>query len=1097
MNSNTNKNKLIFMKNLMDHIGSFLIQFKSRMNLTMLVFTIGFFSVQANTYLPKTKTSLNLTNASIHNVLDNVVLDSEENLQNTLTGKVIGADGMPLPGASILEKGTQNGTQTDFDGNFTINLTSKNAIIVISYVGFTTKEIPVGNQKSVAVTLLQDTQALDEVVVVGFGVQKKSHLTAAVEQISSASIENRPINRLSEALQGAVAGLYVTPVNGGPSQESNFNIRGFTGFNQLGGPLVLVDGVERTMSDVNPSDVETVTILKDAAASAIYGSRAPSGVILITTKGGKKGDKMRVNYSSNFSIGSPIGMPSYVDSWDFAEKVNGQYRNSLQQPIYREEVIQRMRDFASGVIPDNNIVLPNGAYGAHWDQNANSDWFDIMYKSSIPSQQHNASISGGSEKTGYYVGLGYNESQGIVKGAEDRLNRYNSLVKVNTDAANWLNVRMSMNYVRTDELSPNYRGRGPDYNDIWTNASGSLPNWVDLNPNGSPHWLSSGPSMRGDGGEQTNERNEITLTGGFTLKPLKGLNITGNYTWRNLSAHLARNTFVIPVIEANGSIRNSGRSAQQSSVLRRMDQTNYHTSDLVINYNTQIKKHSITALLGYQEEYNNFARLTGTGRDLYTNSVPSISTTFNPNPSVTDDLSHWATQGVFGRLAYNFDEKYFIEFNGRKDAHSKFPSDIRWAFFPSISGAWNIAKENFWPIDQVSAFKLRAAYTTSGDPGSGNYLYLPTMGTGIGNGDVLLGGVKPNMVFQPALVSADLTWSKPETLGFGLDIMAFKNRLEMTYDWYQRTIYDQPGPARNLPETLGTGLPSVNNAVSETRGWEYTVKWRNTGQIADKPFNYSARFNISDFIGYVVEYDENIDGRRTGWTPGQVFGDRFMYRSNGIAQNLADLEANVPQGGGFYNPGDLMMQDLNGDGQINTGEGGRWFAMGDQINAGSNYGRYQYGINLAADWNGFDISVQLTGVPKWKTFSNNGFVWPANFDIWNSKWFDDTMALGHWTPETPDAYYPRASFKTYAANDQYEINLAHLRIQNLRIGYNLPKVVLDATKLAKVYVYLSGENLGMIYYKSKFNYQPELIARYGGAGYPPQRQISVGMNIGI
>jgi hypothetical protein len=343
-----------------------------------------------------------------------------------------------------------------------------------------------------------------------------------------------------------------------------------------------------------------------------------------------------------------------------------------------------------------------------------------------------------------------------------------------------------------------------------------------------------------------------------------------------------------------------------------------------------------------------------------------------------------------------------------------------------------------------------------------------------------------------------LTWSKPETLGFGLDIMALNNRLEMTYDWYQRTIYDQPGPAKILPETLGTGLPSVNNAVSETRGWEFSLKWRDTKEINGKQFNYSARFNIADYIGYVVEYEENIDGRRSGsWTPGEVFGDRWMYESNGIAQNVGDVEANVPQGGGWYYPGDLMMKDLNGDGQINTGEGGRWFALGDQINAGSNYGRYRYGINLAADWNGLDISVQLNGVPKWKTFSNNGFVMPAGANIWNSKWFTNTLAMGTWTPDTPNNYYPRASFKTYAANDQYEINLAHLRLQNLRIGYNLPKELLDATKLEKVYIYVSGENLGMIYYKSKFKYEPEIIARYGGAGYPNQRQISVGINLGI
>lgn len=1032
----------------------------------------------------------------LFNLLGKPLHAQNENSVN-VKGKVTNKGGAPLSFANIIEKGTTNGTLTDIDGNFSINVSNEEAILAISYLGYTPQEVRFSGQEFVEIALEESSSSLDEVVVVGFGTQKKSHLTAAVEQIGSELIENRPINRLSEALQGAVAGLYVTPVNGGPAQESNINVRGYTGFNQKGGPLILIDGIERTMSDVNPNDVESVSVLKDAAASAIYGSRAPSGVILITTKGGKKGEKMQVNYSSNYSMGTPIGMPQWANSWEYAEKVNEQYRNSLQEPIFREGVIQRMRDHAAGLI-DNNIVLANGKYGAHWDMNGNNDWFGLMYKSSVPSQQQNASVSGGSNNTGYYVGLGYNESQGIIRGSDDRLNRYNALLKVNTDAAEWLSLRMSVNYVKTDETAPNYRGGGPNYNDIWLNASGTLPMWNDINPNGSPSFLSSGPSLRGDGGDQTNERNETTLTGGFTLKPLKGLNLRGNYTWRNLTSHLERNTFVILVTEADGSIRNSARSAQQSSVLRQMNFTNYHTADIVADYITQIGKHSINALVGYQEEYNNFARLSGIGRDLYTNSVPSISTTFNPNPTVSDDLNHWATQGVFGRVAYNYAEKYFIEFNGRYDAHSKFPPDIRWSFFPSVSGAWNIAEENFWSVDKVNAFKVRAAYTSSGDPGSGNYLYLPTMGTGIGVGDVLLGGVKPNMVFMPPLVSSDLTWSSPQTLGFGLDMVALENRLEMTYDWYQRTVYNQPGPAKILPQTIGTGLPSVNNAVSETRGWEFSLKWRNTGRIAGKQFNYSARFNIADYIGYVVDYEENTTGQRNGtWTPGEVFGQIWMYKSNGIAQNVGDVEGNVPQGGGWYYPGDLMMKDLNGDGQINAGEGGRWFARGDQVMAGYNYGRYRYGLNLAANWNGFDFSVTFTGVPKWIAFSGNFYVRPAGHDIWNSKWFTSHRDLGTWTSDTPDNYYPRHSFKTYGANDQYVENLAHLRVQNLRIGYNLPRTLLDKAKLNKVYIYTSAENLGMIYYKSNFRYEPEIIARYGGAGYPPQRQISIGVNIGI
>ncbi len=1018
--------------------------------------------------------------------------------QKSVSGNVTNESGEPLPGVTVVFKGTTQGTTTNADGEYTISNIPESATLQFSFVGMITQEVVVGDQTIINISMVADAVGLDEVVVVGYGTQKKSHLTAAIEQVGSEVLENRPVNSVNEAMQGTVAGLYVSPTNGGPASDANLNIRGFTGFNSKGSPLVLVDGVERTMSDVNPNDVESITVLKDAAASAIYGSRAPSGVILIVTKGGQAGEKIRVNYSGSYKIGTPIGMPHWANSYEWAEKVNEQYRNSLQNPIYKEETIQQMRDYASGKIDYNNIELPNGQWGAHWDMFANSDWFDIMFKDQIPSQQHNINFSGGSKNTGYYMGLGYNESKGIIKGANDEKNRYTALLKVNTDATDWLSLRLSMNYVKTDEIAPNYRGRGPDYNDIWHNASATLPNWADINPNGSPSFLSSGPSLRGEGGNQTDDRNETTMTGGFTIKPFKGFSLKGNYTWKNFTSHLNRNSFVITVTNPDGSSRNSARSAQQSSVIRRMGTQNYHTLDLVADYVKQVKDHSITALVGYQEEYNRFTQLLGVGRDLYTNSVPTISTTYNENPSVSDALSHWATQGVFGRLSYNFSEKYFVEFNGRYDAHSKFPPEIRWSFFPSVSAGWNVAKENFWAIEQVNTLKLRGAYTSSGNPGGGNYLYLPTMGTGIGNGDVLLSGSKPNMVFMPALVSSDLTWAKPKTLGFGVDVVALKNRLDLSYDWYQRTIYDQPGPAKLLPASIGTGLPSVNNAVSETRGWEFSVKWRDTAfDIMGKPLKYNAKFNISDYVGYVVEYEDNINGSRSLWTPGQVFGEYYLYESNGIAQNINDLEANVPQGGAWYYPGDLVMKDLNGDGQINGGEGGKWYARGDQVLGGYNYPRKQYGINLSADWNGFDFSVQLTGVPKWKVFSGNFYVRPAGGNIWNSKWYTVHRELGTWTPETPDNYYPRHSFKTYAANDQYQLNLAHLKIKNLRVGYNVPTSLANKAKLSRVYVYMSIENLGYIYYKSIIKYEPEIIANYGGKGYPPQRQISFGVNIGI
>lgn len=1032
-------------------------------------------------------------------VISPVNMPLPQEAKRTISGKVTDQSGGSLPGVSVAVKGTTMGIITDAQGKYSLSNVPENAVLIFSFIGLKSQEVGVSNKSTLNIGMQEETVGVDEVVVIGYGTQKKSNLTAAVTQVSSEVLQNRPVKTVNEALDGYVAGLNVSNANGAPESNASLNIRGFTGFNSKGSPLILVDGVERVLADVNPSDVESISVLKDAAASAIYGSRAPFGVMLITTKSGKKGDKIKVNYSGNYQIGTPIGLPEWTDSWEFAEKINEKQRNSLLVPLFTDATIQKMKDFGSGKIDYWNEALPNGQWAAHYESFANNDWFKVLFKDQVPSQQHNLNFSGGSNSTTYYMGLGYNDANGIVRGSNDKKERYTTLLKVKTDVTDWLSLYLNMNYVKTNEVGANYRGGGRNYTDIMNNAASSFPNWADLSPNGSPYWLSSGPSLRGEGGLLTNDRNETTVTGGFDLKPIKELSIKGNYTWKNFGSHYNLNSFPIISINADGTTRNSGRSVTQSAVNRQMTTSDYHTADFNATYTKQVKKHAFQAMAGYQEEYYKIIQLIGDRKDLFTNSIPTLHTAYNAQPLLDDALSHWATQGIFGRFSYNYSEKYLFEFNGRYDAHSKFPKDIRWAYFPSFSMAWNIAKEDFWKIEQINSLKLRGSITNSGDNGSGNYLYLPTMSTALGAKDVLLEGAKPNMVFMPGMVSPDLTWAKPRTLGLGLDMVALKNRLEMTFDCYQRTTYDQAGPAEVVPVTLGATPPNVNNAVSETRGWEFTTKWRdNSLKLAGKQLGYSASFNISDYIGYVVDYKQNISGSRSGtWTPGEVFGKVYVYESNGIAQNIADVEKNVPQGTTWFYPGDLMLKDINGDGRVTSGDGGYWYSMGDLVEAGYNYPRYSYGLNLEANWNGFDISLLLTGVPYWKFYSGSFYVMPIAGDVFNSKWFTAQKELGTWSPQTPDAFYPRYSSKTYSASDQYLINLAHLKVQNLRVGYQLPAGIVSKIKLDRVYIYTSIENLGYIYYKSFVKYDPEIIQNNGGGGYPPQRVFSFGINIGI
>jgi TonB-linked SusC/RagA family outer membrane protein len=1024
---------------------------------------------------------------------------SQDKTSATITGTVVSVENKsPLEGVSIIVKGKGVGAQTNRKGQFSIRATNGDTLVV-SNAGFAAQEVAIRNTSNLVISLNVSVENLEDVVVVGFGKQKKANLTSAVTQVSGEALLNRPIKSVSEGLQGLVAGLNVDLVSGAPESNPSLNIRGFTGINSQGAPLVLVDGVERNLGDINPNDVESISVLKDAAASAIYGSRAPYGVVLVTTKSGKKGAKATISYNGSYQVGTPIGMPQWANSWEFAEKINEKYRNNLQQVLFSDATIQKMKDFGAGKLNVWNDPLPNGQWGAHYDSYANNDWFSTMFKNRVPSQQHNLDLSGGSSNTTYYMGIGYNEASGLIVGSNDLRKRYSALLKVKTDVTEWFGVGLSMNYVKNDETGLNIRGRGRDYTDMMVNAAGSFPNWADLSPNGSPYWLSSGPTMRGEGGNAIDNTSDLITTGRFDLKPIKGLNIGGSYSWRNSGNHTAIVSLPIISVNADGTTRLSGRSVTQSAVRRVMSTTNYHTADLTASYEKQIKGHYFQVMAGYQEEYNKFVQLIGERKDLYTNAIPTLSTAYNAQPLLNDVLNHWATQGVYGRLAYNYKGKYLFEFNGRYDAHSKFPPSIRWAYFPSFSAAWNIAKEKFWFIESINSFKIRGSYTSSGDNGSGNYLYLPTMVTAIGTRDVLLDGARPNMVSMPGLVSPNLTWAKPRSIGIGIDVAAFKNRLDVTWDWYQRTTYDQAGPAEVLPVTLGTTPPQTNNSVSETRGWEFTVNWRDKAfRLAGKPVGYSVNFNISDYIGYVVKYRDNISGARSGtWTPGEVFGETYVYRSNGIAQNANDIANNVVQTGGWNVPGDLMMRDINGDGRITTGDGGYWYSQGDRVKVGYNYPRYRYSVNLQANWNGFDFSIQLIGVPQWKIYSNSFFVMPSAGDQFNSKWFVEQRALGTWTHESPNAFYPRYSFKTYAANDQYLLNLAHLRIKNLRFGYQLPAKIMSKVKTDRFYLYTSIENLGFIYYKSFVKYDPEILQNNGGSGYPPQKQFSFGINIRI
>lgn len=1018
----------------------------------------------------------------------------------TIKGKVVDASGEPVIGANVVVKGTTNGTITDLDGNFSLEV-SKGSTLVVSFIGYVNYEQKIGNQKVLSITLKEDSKTLDELVVVGYGVQKKVNLTAAVETVNSDVLDNRPVKSAAEMLEGVVPNLNVSTLSGAPDAQSSLNIRGFTGMNSKGSPLVLVDGVEQSLDMVNPNDIDNISVLKDAAASAIYGSRAPYGVILVTTKSGEKGKKVSINYSGTYQLNQPSMLPHSASSVDFANSLNAAMNNSLKEGVYQADVIQKMQEYIDGKRTDFNEIRPNGWWGEHWDAYANTDYFGHAFKNVSQNTTHDLSLSGGTAKSSYYAGLGYNYREGIYNTDLDKFNRYSAVFKLDTEVTDWLKFKFNTRYVRQETTRPNYRnasGGADSDNHFWQELA-YFPNIPIKNPDGSYNRLSAMPILEGMQGDIEAKKDDLWLTGGVEITPLKGLSIKGNFSWNTQSSSIDRVTKQYYIEEPNGQVVRGARSANVDKVYKGTNRSNYYTLDLTVDYHKQWNKHDFSALAGFQLEQKENNGMNGSSNGLYTPELPSINTSWGDNLSLREVKNHWSTMGYFFRLSYNYDSRYLLDVNGRYDAASKYPSNSRWAFFPSVSAGWNVANEKFWPIKAISTLKFTASIGKLGDQGGGNYLYLPTMGTGSMN-DVILGGERPPYVTMPGIVAPNITWAKPRSIGFGVELGAFKNRLRAEYYWYQRTTKDQLGPAEKLPEVLGTNPPQTNNAVSETRGWELSLSWRDKAcELADHPLNYNVRFILSDYVGYVVEYPSNISGIRGGWTRGQKFGQLYGYESAGIATNKETLQNSVLPGNGWYYPGDLMFVDRNGDGRIDSGIGGTWYSMGDQKEIGYTYPRYKYAINLGADWNNISVSMFLDGVGKECRYLNNFFTF-GQTGSWSSRtMFEQHAELGYWSQTNPGAFFPRQyeSSKNFSpTNDQYKINLSHLRIKNLTFGYTMPEQIVSKMKLSRLSFNFTIENLGFIYNKSWLDLDPQMI-RNGAGGYPIQRTYSFGVKVGI
>jgi len=941
--------------------------------------------------------------------------------QQSIRGRVTNENGESVSDVNVQFKGTTRGTKTNEQGLYDIETQKNNNTLVFSHVSYNTEEVSITGRQEINVVLKMQDANLDEVVVVGYGTQKRSNVTGAVATIDNTIFENRPTGNAVQALQGAVPGLRITTNDAGGQldAEQTIRVRGDKGGIGIGSdaPLILIDGMEGSLTNINPQDIESISVLKDAAAAAIYGSRAANGVVLVTTKTGRTG-RSAISYNNNFRLNTPIAMPQMANSWEYVNFINDANFNGTGATRFNEEHLQRIYDYMNGINPldptqpfDPNLTnIPDPAGTNRWFGNswANEDWLNAYYTDWSNSQEHNLSVNGGSEKTSYYVSTNYQGQGGFLRYGDDNRQRYTLTGKASTQATDFLKLDFTSRFSRVDYDKP-ARLTNTFFEEI-------LRRSIPYTPVISPDGLNKGgfiPILE-EGGRTKTQHDDLSLQLSAILTPVKDLVITANMQARlqNNWAH----SHWLPVFSnyANDPDRTylnnlSERAAYPfavnslgepvGSVQESPARYTHLTPQVYANYTYTIGKHTIAPMVGMQVETYNRRNVSALRYNLISHDTPTLDATTS---RLIDDIAlgglydGWANVGVFSRINYNYDDLYLLELNGRYDGSSRFRrGNMRWVETPAVSAGWNISNENFFnPLTRyISYLKVRGSYGWLANQNTSNF--YPTyqdMNFGAGNGIWLINGQQPNTASAPSLVSALLTWEKTKTVNFGVDFGLFNNRLSGSFDLYRKQFIDLMGAGIELPAALGTNPPSVNNTDVENRGWEFEFSWRD--KIKD--FSYSIALNLSDDYTRVLKYPNptgSIDRHIEGQLTGNIFGyttidiakthDEMMDHlislrdtrdALGLDRIGADGLGGQPDGGlgRGLTAGDIMYMDVNGDGRISEGDR-TIHDMGDLSIIGNTRPRYHTSARIDLDWRGFDLSMFFQGVLKrdWYPDPNN------------------------------------------------------------------------------------------------------------------------------
>ncbi|MCK9404477.1 MAG: TonB-dependent receptor [Chitinophagaceae bacterium] len=1052
-----------------------------------------------------------------------------------VSGALVNEKGDPVQGATIRSKNmvTQEvlTTFSNEKGLFIFKqlMVGSKYDVTASYIGYednTYKNFTVkqGLRNSLFIKMKESNNMLEDLVVVGYGSQKKVNLTGAVDQVGGEYFEDRPSANITRSLQGAIPNLNIKIVDGKPTRSAIYNVRGTTSIGSGGSALVLIDGVPGDPATLNPNDIETVSVLKDASSAAIYGARGAFGVVLITTKSPKL-NKIQVSYHANYSINQRTTTPDLVsDSYIWAKNFDESFY-SWNDYLSHPQSINSQLGFSLAYLDSlkahsENPGLPQTTIDpltGKYQYFANTDWFKELYKDNNATMEHALSISGGSEKVNFSISGRYYFQDGIFRYNTDRFNRYNLRFKGSVKVTDWLTVNSNSDFSSYTYSYPLTSVGG--VNAIWRlMAVTAFPMSPMLNPDGTMTIVgaySIGDLYYGKS-KSVATQNFLRNTIGFNASLIKNkLSLKGDGSFLYTSTNEERKFFTVPFSIKPDELITSGLNYLSNNEVTQ----NYYVGNLYADYNQIFEKHAFKLLGGVNIEYdqvkNTFVQRDG----LLVDNLPDFNLATGLNYKVTGGGSQWATIGAFYRFNYAFNNKYLFEMNGRYDGSSKFPTNQRFGFFPSASAGWKISQEKF--MDRTRGWlynlKLRASYGSLGNGNIAPYTFAQTISSATSG--TIINGAYPNYIQQPGVLPNGLTWEKSTTFDIGMDAELLNKKLVLNADWYQRKTTGMITSGQPLPAVFGATVPRGNYADLISKGWELSLTWNDEIKLAGKPLTYSVRFTLADNVARITKF-YNPNQLLSSYYEGQRMGDIWGFETEGFFVSQDDISKHANQSYFVVSnsnkllPGDLKFKDLNGDGKVDRGKN-TLSDPGDQKVIGNTSIRLPYGITGNVDWNNISLSFFFQGVGKrdWYPSTEAAYFWGQSNRPYS---FLPTFNLNRWTEQNPsqDAYFPRyrgytalsGTRELAVAQTRYLQNASYIRLKNLTIGYSLPQRMIRKLKVNSIRFYFTGQNLFTFspMYKNTKNFDPEVIEASdleinsgGGDGfsYPMQKSYTFGFSL--